>query len=257
MVTAPTQPTQPTTPATPTQPAPPVTIVPALMALKDDPGRFQYYWQRLAMPHPRHPDRPTPLAYRLCDVQDPQYQDVLRMIHSPVVLTFMVDNPGRPTGRTVSASSGLDNPPYPATPPVLDHNGYIAEFTLEHNTGRAWQIHFSISVDNWAPNQSTPELNVTIARLALHTVFHLWNPAQRPLALYGLTPRTNRAAVRFNRRVGFRKQGVLPCGIQTCYNPSKPVDDAIIFVATPDDFKDVGWTTSDDFKLTTTEQEDQ
>ena len=179
------------------------------------PADQEYYWQRLAAQ--------GLLSWRLCDVLDPDYMDVLRMLSNPMSATFYVS---------------LRVPPeHPAHP---GHNGIAAEFTLEHQTGRAWQLHFSMSPDN--PTHPY-KFNIPLARATMHAVFNSWTPDLRPATLYGLTPMSNRRAIAFLKKVGFREIGILPKGIKACYkektDPSYPYDDALITILTRGDTH--GW----------------
>ena len=180
----------------------PATTVPA----DGIPADQEYYWQRLY--------QEDLLKYRLCDTENPAYADVLRMLHYPASATFYS-----------TPALDPDHPDHPA------HNGIAGEFTLEHQTGLAWQIHFSLSPDN--PTHPY-RFNIPFARATLYAVLNCWNPAMRPHVLYGLTPVSNRRAITFLKKVGFRETGILPKGIKACYkektDPSYPYDDALITI---------------------------
>lgn len=127
----------------------------------------QEYWQKLYME-----DR---LKYRLCDIDDPQWDDVKEMIlhHGSDMYC------------------------------VTSYGFIVAEFMLENFTGHAAQIHFSMR-----PGLTATE-SFRAARFATDQVL------KRSFStLFGLTPATNRAARIFNQRVGFRCIGILPAGMR-------------------------------------------
>jgi hypothetical protein len=159
------------------------------------------------------------LKYRFCDIHEPTITDVHRFLANPRMLTFYVSIPHpHRTGHTT---------------PDPTHNGIQGEFTIENRTGRAWQIHFSVSPDNPGPT-----FNIALARSAAYAVLNLWDPRLRPLTLFGVTPRSNRAACIFVLKTGYLKIGVLPNGIETCYREDT-IDDALLTILTPE--RTHGW----------------
>lgn len=152
-----------------------------LLALPID--RVQTYWQTLYMN--------DTLKYRLADVNNPDWQDVLGMI------TRM----GRGMWCLVE---GIDE--------------VRGEFMLENRTGRAAQVHFSMHPDN------DTAYSLAITEQALQTIFSSMDVE----TLYGLTPTMNRVACLYIRKVGFKKIGILPKGI----NYMGRISDAVISVRT-------------------------
>jgi len=117
------------------------------------------------------------LKYRLSDVVEPTWSDVLDVIKRIGKQMFM----------------------------VVDQNSddILGEFTLENATGHAVQGHFSTH-----PTLSWPE-RLEIGRFALR--FILKNPYID--AVFGLTPLTNRPACIYALKIGFKKQGILHHGM--------------------------------------------
>ena len=130
---------------------------------------IQYYWQTLYME--------GLLDYRLCDVENPTWDDVKDMM--------------RRMGRTMFAAVNIENK-------------ILGEFMLENFTGAAAQIHFSVR-----PGQ-TYTSSLSLGRIVTDEVLQSWGIK----TLYGLTPATNRAARIYNLKVGFKCIGILPNGIK-------------------------------------------
>lgn len=126
----------------------------------------QEYWQVLYM-HDL-------LKYRLCDIENPTWDDVREMI-----VKF---------GKNIYF--------------VFGQNEIVGEFMLENFTGAAAQIHFSV-------HPKVGKFNVAITKWTIEQIFE--HTTIR--TLFGLTPVTNRAARIFNRKVGFRKIATLPNGV--------------------------------------------
>lgn len=129
----------------------------------------EFYWQTLY--------KEGYLDFRLCNVDNPTWEDVKEMIHR--------------MGDTMFA--------------VVNEKAEIqGEFMLENFTGLAAQIHFSIK-----PGQHVSSA-VRLMRWASDEVLHHGFIK----TLYGLTPVTNRAARIYNVRAGFKCIGTLPNGIK-------------------------------------------
>lgn len=126
----------------------------------------QEYWQLLYM-HDR-------LKYRLCDVEDPTWADVIEMITHKGKHMYMV---------------GLDDK-------------IVGEFLLENFTGRAAQMHFSVR-----PGLNAAE-SFALARFTSDQLLESYLDT-----LFGLTPASNRAALIYNMRAGFKRVGVLHNGM--------------------------------------------
>ena len=86
-----------------------------------------------------------------------------------------------------------------------------ADFMLENFTGKSAQIHFSMHPDNsfkysLALGRQITDQMIDDWRILGTDEFYL-------RSIYGLTPESNRAALLYNLRVGFKKVAVLPYGI--------------------------------------------
>ena len=139
----------------------------------------QYYWQTLAM----H----DTLKYRLSDIDDPSWSDVLKMIRTFGQHMYM----------------------------VIDENEFrvVGEFMLENFTGKSAQVHFSMHPEN------TLSESLIICRHGLTQVLSRWKDKKddtQPLfdSLFGLTPMDNRRACLFILKAGFRKLGIVRSACQ-------------------------------------------
>ena len=128
--------------------------------------QVETYWQLLAFQ--------DTLKYRLCDIEDPKWEDVKGMIQRM----------------------------WPGMYYVVADEGIIAEYTLENFTGKSAQIHFS-----FLPGLENKE---GVCRLVLETLLSPKNL----LSVYGLVPTENRVACVFALRNGFKKIGILPGGMK-------------------------------------------
>jgi RimJ/RimL family protein N-acetyltransferase len=144
--------------------------------------QVQFYFQSLY--------KDDTLKYRLADLKDPAWDDVVRMITRH--------------GRNMFC--------------VVDNDKIVAEFMLENFKGRAAQIHFSMHPEN------KTGYSLQVARKTMAEVMS-WPMID---ALYGLTPTENRRACWFVLKVGFRKLGILPSGL----NYLGGVSDAMISLMT-------------------------
>lgn len=147
--------------------------------LSMDKDLVQYYWQTLAM----H----DTLKYRLSDVEDPTWSDVLGMIRNCGKHMYM----------------------------VLDDEKVVGEFMLENFTGKSAQVHFSMHPEN------SFKYNLQICRYGLVQILSRWKSAdddQHPFldSLFGLTPVNNRRACIFVLKAGFRKLGVIRAASSYC-----------------------------------------
>lgn len=137
---------------------------------------IQQYWQTLYM-HDL-------LRHRLCDIKDPTWSDVKDMIVRMGNTMFHVCRP--------------------------DTDEIIGDFMLEHFTGRAAQIHFSMH-----PDVKFPEA-IRIGKFVLDNLLYRWKRSDQTSFLssvYGLTPINNRTACIYVLKAGMKKIGVLPDGI--------------------------------------------
>lgn len=137
----------------------------ALLALPVD--EVQTYWQTLYME--------DLLKYRLANVIDPKWDDVVRMITRMGKSMFL----------------------------VKDEDRIVAEFMLDNYQGHAAEIHFSMHPDNRL------KYSINVANATLATV--LSKPDIE--TLYGLTPMPNTRAIKFNKMVGFKHATTLPKGV--------------------------------------------
>lgn len=136
-----------------------------LLALPVD--EVQTYWQTLYME--------DLLKYRLANIIDPVWEDVVRMITRMGKSIFM----------------------------VKDEDRIVAEFMLDNYQGHSAEIHFSMHPDN------PLRYSINVAKAALATV--LSKPDIE--TLYGLTPMPNTRAIKFNKMVGFTHATTLPKGV--------------------------------------------
>ena len=101
----------------------------------------------------------------------------------------------------------------------------VAEFALCNFTGKAAQIHFSMHPTN------PTNLSLFLAEHTTNLILNRWtevdNLEQSYLdTLFGVTPKSNRVACLFIRKVGFTPVGVLPSG--TMFKGR--VDDALLTI---------------------------
>ncbi len=141
-----------------------------LQAPRDE---VEFYWQTLAM-HDM-------LKYRMSDVVDPFWSDVLDMIRRCGQHMYLVRD---------------------------DNEVIVAEFMLENFIGKSAQIHFSMS-----PSNSLIQ-NLMICKFGLSQILSRWKDADNDKypfleSLYGITPVHNRRACIFVLKAGFRKLGIL------------------------------------------------
>ena len=122
------------------------------------------------------------LKYRLCDVKDPTWADVKDMIAWKGKHMYVV--------RLGDVIKG--------------------EFLLENFTGRAAQVHFSAR-----PGLTATE-SFALGRFTTDQLLESYLDT-----LFGLTPASNRAALMYNLRVGFKRVGVLHNGM---YDRGRLVD---------------------------------
>lgn len=136
----------------------------------------QTYWQTLAM----H----DTLKYRLCNLDDPTWADVVNMIRLHGKFMF---NAG-----------------------CYKTDKIVGDFMLENYTGKAAQIHISLHPEN------TYKRTLQLSREITDTILNTWTTEDgSPYleTLFGLTPVTNRVACVHALKVGFKKIGILPHGI--------------------------------------------
>lgn len=93
-----------------------------------------------------------------------------------------------------------------------DDGHMVAEFSLEHFTGRAAQVHFSMRQELDTP------VKYALADQVTDMVLEDWtdiNSPDRPYldTIFGLTPTIHRLACMFVLRSGFKKVGILPRGV--------------------------------------------
>jgi hypothetical protein len=142
-----------------------------------EPDNVEEYFQTLAV-HDL-------LKHRFCNIEDPQWLDVLRTLREYGLHKYGVLSDGK----------------------------IVGEFALEVFTGRSALMHFSMH-----PDVPFPE-KIKIGKFVLNFIFTKWiNPkTEKPFlaSVYGLTPHTNRGALILARKVGFKILGVLPCGIRS------------------------------------------
>ena len=143
-------------------------IVPVLQT---PPDVVQYYWQKLAME--------DQLQYRLSDIPNPTWDDVLKMIRRMGTHMYMGMNDVKPLG----------------------------EFALENFSGKAAQIHFSANPEN------TLRETLDMTRYSLMHVLSHWKNEKNESyldTLVGLTPVNNRRACLFVLKAGMKKMGIIP-----------------------------------------------
>jgi len=124
------------------------------------------------------------LKYRLCDTEDPGWEDVKSMIANNTP-SFNVYDKSRMS--------------------------LTADFMFANFSGRAAQIHMSMH-----PGNDT-RYSLELARTVTDHILEKWerNDGGNYLdSIVGLTPTTNRAACIFVQKVGFRKVAVIPSGIE-------------------------------------------
>ena len=143
------------------------------------------------------------LRQRLCDVENPTWDDVVDMIGRMGRQMYLVS---QPDGRV------------------------LAEFTLDNFTGKSAQVHFSM----WPENR--PQFSMHLARTVTDQVLNAWTlqDSDEPYlySLYGLTPVKNRAACAFVQRVGFKKVCILPGG----HKYQGRIDDALVTIKARDGY---------------------
>jgi len=123
------------------------------------------------------------MDYRLCDVPSPKMEDAYRLMHQHAKNMYLIQ-----WGDNIAG-----------------------EFTLTNFTGRAAQIHFSTHPDLHI-KQGIPLVKETVKRILHWKESH--NEQRYYLnTLFGLTPMDNRAARLYITKVGFKKQFVLPSGM--------------------------------------------
>jgi len=148
-------------------------IVPLLSMPRD---LVQYYWQSLYMA--------DTLKYRLCDVVDPTWDTVQKMIKKIGDRIWHVVD--------------------------LKDKRVCAEFAIDNFTGRSAQVHFSMHPEN------NTKQSLFLAKSCTDQVLNEWmddSGHEYLHSLYGLTPVNNRVACIFVQKVGFKKIGILPSGI--------------------------------------------
>lgn len=151
----------------------------------------QEYWQLL--------DVYGFLEYRLCDIKDPKWMDVVDMIKRIGNQMYSVVDVGS--------------------------DAILGEFVLENFTGKSAQIHFS-----FRPEDITFKDRIFIGKYVLDFIFNKWVGSDDiPFldSVFGLTPSSNRAAILVALKCGFKRLGILPSGI----NSGGKAEDAIITVA--------------------------
>lgn len=165
-------------------------IIPIASAL---PEKVEYYFQRMS--------QADTLKYRLSDIDDPKWLDMLEVIHRMYQNMYL----------------------------VMEGDVILGEFTFENFTGRAAQSHFSTSPD--IDTKKRIEIGRYAAKYSLTRII----PDTEDYfldALYGLTPLCNRAACIFALKIGYKKQGILPSGMLV----NQKAEDCMISVCTRESF---------------------
>jgi len=152
--------------------------------------QVQWYWNALA--------EADTLQYRWSDVVEPKADEV-GALHYVTPNTYFV----------VDVATRLP----------------IAEFALCNFTGKAAQVHFSMHPVN--PTSVSLFLAEHTTNLILNNWAEVENLEKSYLdTLYGVTPKKNRVACLFIRKVGFTQLGVIPSG--TMFKGE--VDDALLTI---------------------------
>lgn len=131
-----------------------------------DVDTVQTYWQTLYM-HDL-------LKLRLCDIENPVWDDVVRLI------TIM--------------GKGMYH--------MMEDGIIVGEVSLDNYTGEALQLHFSMHPGN------TREQSLQYGRETCEQLL-TWEGVK---VLYGLIPIKNFVAIRYGKELGFRRHGILPRG---------------------------------------------
>ena len=113
------------------------------------------------------------LRYRLPETKDPTMGDVEKMVNNETVKCFSIFD--------------------------MEERRISGEFMLDHFQGLTAQVHFSIH-----PEYRGAEA-IRMCRSAIQQFFSLKSPEGGPYrtALVGLTPESNRLAIRFLKKCGF------------------------------------------------------
>lgn len=162
-------------------------VVPSSSLERD---KVQWYWNALA--------EADTLQYRWSDVVEPKADEV-GALHYVTPNTYFV----------VDVATRLP----------------IAEFALCNFTGKAAQVHFSMHPVN------PTSVNLFLAEHTTNLILNNWTEVENLEksyldTLFGVTPKKNRVACLFIRKVGFTPVGVLPSG--TMFKGR--VDDALLTI---------------------------
>jgi len=152
--------------------------------------QVQWYWNALA--------EADTLQYRWSDVVEPKADEV-GALHYVTPNTYFV----------VDVATRLP----------------IAEFALCNFTGKAAQVHFSMHPVN------PTSVNLFLAEHTTNLILNNWTEVENLEksyldTLFGVTPKKNRVACLFIRKVGFTQLGVIPSG--TMFKGE--VDDALLTI---------------------------
>jgi len=162
-------------------------VVPSSSLERD---KVQWYWNALA--------EADTLQYRWSDVVEPKADEV-GALHYVTPNTYFV----------VDVATRLP----------------IAEFALCNFTGKAAQVHFSMHPVN------PTSVNLFLAEHTTNLILNNWTEVENLEksyldTLFGVTPKKNRVACLFIRKVGFTQLGVIPSG--TMFKGE--VDDALLTI---------------------------
>jgi hypothetical protein len=144
------------------------------------------------------------LKYRIPEVKNPTVETAIKMIANKRSHNFFMQD--------------------------TNTGDFVGEFMTADFRGLAAAIHFSTHPSLWGRN------SIAAAKAAIDWLFSLTSqkPYSRPYVktLIGLTPVSNRLAVRFLKKVGFEIKTIIPDSYYLAYD--NKYDDAVLSLKTSD-----------------------
>ncbi len=127
------------------------------------------------------------LKYRLCEIHEPDWPDIISMYNQKGMAFFSV----------------IDK----------NTNRMVAECALEHFVGLSAMIHYSIHPEYHGKQA------ITLAKESIQQLFSFRRQDNSPWVstLIGLTPESNRLAVRHIQKIGFKIQCTIPKAFYLAY----------------------------------------
>jgi len=142
------------------------------------------------------------LKYRLCEVHDPDWPDIIHMYNDSSMVFFSV----------------IDT----------TNKRMVAECALERFVGLSALIHYSIHPEYHGKK------GLTLAKESIQQLFSYKRKDGSPWVstLIGLTPESNRLAIRHIQKVGFKIQCTIPKAFYLAY--SNKFDNAVLSICEGD-----------------------